>query len=105
MTRHEQRSMKHTTEECDKHIMRMRESYHTDVSLLYEEALAAHTDFVMFPHEGETLKLLKIAAEQAELRLLQEEGPESISRLYRETELRLEMLELIKKGLIKPPKT
>ena len=105
MNRHERRSIKHTTEECDKHIMRVRESYHIGVSLLYEEALAAHTDFVMFPHEGETLKLLKIAAEQAELRLLQEEGPESISRLYRETELRLEMLVLIEKGLMKPPQT
>jgi hypothetical protein len=60
------------------------ESIYDDVSSFYQEALEARFDYLMFPHEGETRKLLKIAALQATTRLFAQEGPLAIARLNRE---------------------
>jgi hypothetical protein len=46
----------------------------------------------MFPHAGETRKLLKIAALQATTRLFAQEGPLAIDRLNREAAMQLAAL-------------
>jgi len=68
------------------------ESIYDDVSSLYHEALEARFDYLMFPHEGETRKLLKIAAIQATTRLFAQEGPLAIARLNREAAIQLATL-------------
>lgn len=74
----------------------MQESIYDDVSPLYQEAITAYRDFLLFPHEGETLKLLEIRATHAAIRLFAEEGKLSIDLLYREIDLTLGALQLMK---------
>jgi len=68
------------------------ESIYNDVSSLYQEALEARFDYLLFPHEGETRKLLKIAALQATTRLYAQEGPFAVGRLNREAAIQLAAL-------------
>ena len=68
------------------------ESIYNDVSSLYQEALEARFDYLLFPHQGETRTLLKIAALQATMRLFVQEGPVAIDRLNREAAIQLAAL-------------
>jgi len=68
------------------------ESIYDDVSPLYQEALEARFDYLLFPHTGETRKLLKIATLQATTRLFAQEGPLALDRLNREAALQLAAL-------------
>ena len=68
------------------------ESMYDDVSSVYREALEARFDYLLFPHTGETRKLLKIAALQASTRLFAQEGPLALERLNREAALQLAAL-------------
>ena len=67
-------------------------SIYDDASSLYQEALEARFDYLLFPHKGETRKLLKIAALQATTRLFAQEGSVAIARLNREAALQLATL-------------
>jgi hypothetical protein len=71
------------------------ESLYKDASPLYEEALSCRLDYVYFPHEGETLKLLEIEAIKATMRLFEQEGRSSIDRLNREVEALQNLLEKV----------
>lgn len=68
------------------------ESIYADVSTFYQEALEARFDYLLFPHEGETRELLKIAALQATTRLFAQEGPLAVGRLNREAAMQLAAL-------------
>jgi len=68
------------------------ESMYDDVSSVYLKALEARFDYLLFPHTGETRKLLKIAALQATTRLFAQEGPLALDRLNREAALQLAAL-------------
>jgi hypothetical protein len=67
-------------------------SIYDDVSAFYQEALEARFDYLLFPHEGETRELLKIAALQATTRLFAQEGPLAVGRLNREAAMQLAAL-------------